>query len=337
MGFERILRRLLEYGVLAPSIYNSQPWKFSIDPKLGMIEVYPDKERAGPETLDPRRRDLYLALGACVEHMVLAAPALGYEIKEELFPDKGRSELTARLVLKALPEAVPETLFSALLTRQSHAGEYKEGSVGETHLDRLRSLQPFSTQEKIYLMTEEVDRQKLIQLLHDISHDGSGIKQMVDEGARWISPRSDGLEGLPMAHLGLPISVKVRFKALRYFGYSREIREVARQALLRQGHGIGAPAYLLMTTQNAAPQGYFNAGKWHARLALTLSEMELGSQTLHLPVFLESSHAALRQMFNAAASEEPVLLLRFGQPEKKSWPKTSRRPPDQCFLKADRE
>ena len=48
MGFERILRRLLEYGVLAPSIYNSQPWKFSIDPKRGIIGVYADEERARP-------------------------------------------------------------------------------------------------------------------------------------------------------------------------------------------------------------------------------------------------------------------------------------------------
>jgi hypothetical protein len=333
MGFEKILRRLLEYGVLAPSIYNGQPWKFSMEPNHGVIEIYADGDRARPATLDPKRRDLYLALGACLEHMVLASLALGYEIKEELFPDKVRPELAARLVLKILPESVPETLFSALLTRQSHAGKYKEGSVGETHLDRLRSLPPFSAHEKIYLVTEEVGRQKLNQFLHDLSHEGSGNQKLVEEGARWITPRSNPLEGLPMAHLGLPISVKARFAALRYFGYGREIREVSRQALLRQGHGTEAPAYLLMTSQNPTHQGYFNAGRWHARLALTLSEMELGSQTLHLPILLESGHAGLREIFQAGTPEEPVLLIRFGQPEKNRWPKTSRRPAEQCVLR----
>jgi hypothetical protein len=182
-------------------------------------------------------------------------------------------------------------------------------------------------------LTEETGRQKLVQFLHDLSHEGSGNKEMVEEGARWITPRSGALEGLPMAYLGLPISVSARFKALRYFGYGREIREVSRQTLLRQGHGIEAPAYLLMTGQDPTPQGYFNAGRWHARLALTLSEMELGSQTLHLPVSLEPGHAGLRELFQAGASEEPVLLLRFGQPEVKKWPKTSRRPAEQCVLR----
>src|SRR5260221_9309801 len=114
MGFERILRRLIEYGLLAPSIYNSQPWKFLIEPKQGVIEIYADEERVRPLEIDSRRRDLYLALGAYVEHMVLAAPALGYEIKEELFPGESPRGWVARLALTPLPETVPETLFSVI-------------------------------------------------------------------------------------------------------------------------------------------------------------------------------------------------------------------------------
>jgi len=51
----------------------------------------------------------------------------------------------------------------------------------------------------------------------------------------------------------------VRFALLRYFGYQREIREVARQTLLRQGHGVEAPAFLLMTTQDSTRRVFY---KW---------------------------------------------------------------------------
>src|SRR5580658_5827042 len=131
MGFEKVLNRLLEYAVLAPSIYNSQPWKFTLDPQRGSVEVHPDSARTKPERIDPQHRDLSLALGACVEYMALAAPALGYELKEHLFPWNG---VAAQLTLKALPEAMPESLFSSMLIRQTHSGRYRENALEEIHL-----------------------------------------------------------------------------------------------------------------------------------------------------------------------------------------------------------
>jgi nitroreductase len=330
MGFERILGRLLEYGVLAPSLYNSQPWKFSIDPERGVIGVYADPEKV------PAGRDLYLALGACMENMVLAGPALGYEVKEELLLGDStphENTLVARLTLKAATDVAPDPLFSTLLIRQTHSGKYKEESVQEIHLDRLRKLEPFSPNEKIYFITEKSALQTLLQLLHDVSHEGSQKQDLIEEGARWINPGSKPLEGLPMIHLGLPLSVKARFSVMRYFGYVREMREVARQTLLRQGHRIEAPAFLLMTTENPTPFGYFNAGRWHARIALTLSEIELAAQTLHLPMVLPSRYPRLKEIFGVSSNEEPVLLLRFGQPERKAWPRTFRRPVEQCVYK----
>ena len=329
MGFEKILRRLLEYGVLAPSIYNSQPWKFSIDSKRGIIGVYADKERVAAK---PKRGDLYLSLGACVEYIVLAGPALGYEIQETLFPRGDQEGPAALLLIKPLAEAMPETLFGTLLTRQTNAGKYLERSVKEIHLDRLKAMPPFSSSEKIYLVTEDAGRQTLIQLLHDLSHEGSGFEWLVEEEERWIRPSTNPLDGLPLDHLGLPLSTGIRFACLKPFFYAKEIREVARQALLRQGHRIEAPAFLLMTTQNPTSRGYFNAGRWYARLALTLTDMEIACQSLHLPIAMADKRGQLNALFQAAGFEEPVLLMRFGQPEKKIWPKTSRRPIDQYFL-----
>ncbi|HTC21175.1 MAG TPA: hypothetical protein VK859_10025 [bacterium] len=335
MSYEKIGLRLLEYAVLAPSIYNSQPWKFSLNASSGAVEIYPDEGRSRPLELDPRQRDLYLALGACLENLVLAGPALGYDGQEKLFPQgppENRLVPAARLELRPVSEVMPEPLFSTLLIRHSHAGAYKPASVAEIHLQRLRALPAFSGQEKLYFMTEDSQRQELSLLLHDLSHEGCLKAAMVMEAARWITPKTGGLEGLPMAHIGLPPSVKVRFAFLRYLAFGKELREVARQALLRQGHGIEAPAFLLMTTGNPGPVGYLNAGRWAQRILLTLNEMELAFQILHLPISLSFCHADLRQRFGAPEGEEPVLLIRFGQPENKKWPPTYRRPVEEVLL-----
>jgi hypothetical protein len=204
--------------------------------------------------------------------------------------------------------------------------------VGDIHLARLRVLPAFSDAEKIYVVTEDAPRQALSLQLHDLSHEGCLKAAMVMEAARWITPKTEGFEGLPMAHIGLPISVKVRFAFLRHLAFAKELREVARQALLRQGHGIEAPAFLLMTTRDPGPAGYLNAGRWAQRILLTLNEMELAFQILHLPISLSFCHADLRQRFGAPEGEEPVLLIRFGQPENKKWPPTHRRPVEELLL-----
>ncbi len=328
MGYDKIGRRLLEYAVLAPSIYNSQPWKFSLGKDDGTLELYPDEERARPHELDPKQRDLYWALGACLENIALAGPALGYEVQMVLFPPAapGQPQPVARLSLKPLSEVMPEPLFPTLLIRHSHAGAYKQGTVAEIHLERLRALLPPSGPEKIHIMVEDAQREALIPFLHDLSHEGSQSAALVEEGARWISPKPQAEGGLPMASIGLPLSVKARFVLLHFLNLRGELKEVSRQTLLRQGHQIEAPAFLLMTTSNPNPAGYLNAGRWCQRIMLTLNEMELGFQTLHLPLSMASRHGELNMHFGAAGGEEPVWLARFGQPESKNWPRTHRRP-----------
>jgi len=323
MGFERVCRRLLEYGILAPSVYNTQPWKFLVDGQKGIIEVRADFSRTRSREIDEKQRDLYLALGACVESMILAAPALGYEVELSMFTNE---RVVASLKLKPMTETLPESLFTSLLIRQTHAGFYKENSVQELHLERLRNVPAFSARERLHFLNSEKDREKLISLLHDLSHEEAGNSTLVEEAVHWIKPQPDALEGLLLRCLGLPVSIKMRFAFLRHFSYAREIKEVARQALLKQGHGAEAPAYLLMTTQMPERESYFNAGRWYIRLALTLSEIELGAQVLHLPTTLKRAHPSLLKLFKASHAEEPVLLLRFGQPADKKWPKTYRQP-----------
>jgi len=324
MGFERICQRLLEYGVLAPSIYNSQPWKFVVDGARGIIEVQSDISRARPGEIDPHQRDLYLALGACIENMVLAAPALGYEIELSLFP---KADVAASLKLKPMSETMPESLFPSLLIRQTHAGVYKENSVQALHLERLLNIPAFSPDEKLHVLNSDVIQKQLIPFLNDLSHEGALNQTLIDEGARWIRTEPEADDGLSLGHLGLPISVKTRFAFLRYLFYQKEVKEVARQVLLRQGHQVDAPAFVLITVQKSSRENYLNAGRWYARLALTLSEIELGAQTLHLPITLKTAHTPLLDFFKASPEEEPVFLIRLGQPVEKKWPKTSRKHP----------
>lgn len=327
MGYERVGRRLLEYAVRVPSFYNSQPWRFTLKASQGVIEVWPEPTRARGADLDPGARETHLALGASVEAMALAAPSLGHMLKVEAFPE-GPNGPAARLTLSHPGEVMPEPLFTSLLNRHSHAGAYAPEKPAEVQLDRLKLFPAPSAEEKVHLLIEEPKVADFVKWLHDLSHEASQDKALVEEGARWIRPNASDPTGLPMDFLALPISVKVRFALLRYFNYAKEIREVSRQALLKQGHGVEAPAYLLITTTRPGYLGFFESGRYLEGLQLTLTDMDLAFQCLYPPVGLRHFRGELQGFFGAGEKQDPVALLRFGKPLKKDWPISSRLMPE---------
>jgi hypothetical protein len=220
---------------------------------------------------------------------------------------------------------MPEPLFTSLLNRHSHAGAYTSQKPAEVQQDRIKLFPAPSAEEKVHLLIEEPKVADFVKWLHDVSHEASQDKALVEEGARWIRPNPSDPTGLPMDFLGLPISVKVRFALLRYFNYQKEIREVSRQALLRQGHGVEAPAYLLVTTTRPGYLGFFESGRYLQGLQLTLTDMELAFQSLYPPVGLRHFRGDLQAFFGAPEKADPVALLRFGQPIQKRWFLSGRR------------
>ena len=65
---------VLEAAALAPSVHNSQPWRFRVLPDR--IELHADLSRRLPAT-DPDDKELRLACGAALANLRIALEALG--------------------------------------------------------------------------------------------------------------------------------------------------------------------------------------------------------------------------------------------------------------------
>jgi hypothetical protein len=94
------LQRIVELACLAPSVHNTQPWRWCARGRT--IELQRDAQRMLP-VADPRGRNLAISCGAALHHAQVAARALGWK-PVVTRPERGVGEdVVARIELEPAP------------------------------------------------------------------------------------------------------------------------------------------------------------------------------------------------------------------------------------------
>ena len=93
----RTVRSALELAARAPSVHNTQPWRWRVAD--GSVELLADEGRRLRAT-DQDGRDLLLSCGAALHHLRVALAAAGVGTTVHRLPDPARPELLARVDLR---------------------------------------------------------------------------------------------------------------------------------------------------------------------------------------------------------------------------------------------
>jgi hypothetical protein len=84
-NIETQIKFLLRYAILAPSTYNTQPWKFKIEKNKLIIK--PDFTKKLPAK-DPKNRELWISIGGMVENFRIFILNLIKKANNKLFSNK---------------------------------------------------------------------------------------------------------------------------------------------------------------------------------------------------------------------------------------------------------
>ncbi len=115
--------KILEAGGQAPSGSNSQPWKFKVNGNTIEIIALPEKDHP---ILNFRYRGTWIAHGALIENLLIAASALGYKADLELIPLSPISQITARIKLsQGDVQKENLSLYQTISTRATNRKPYK--------------------------------------------------------------------------------------------------------------------------------------------------------------------------------------------------------------------
>jgi hypothetical protein len=127
---------LIATAARAPSVHNTQPWRFKAGPDA--IELYADPRRK--LRVDPVGREMLISCGAALFGLRLAVRSLGYQPLVELLPDPARLRLLARVRLGAVaPMSADERgMLEAMPHRHTHRGPFAAGPLPPGLLVRLQ-------------------------------------------------------------------------------------------------------------------------------------------------------------------------------------------------------
>ena len=126
---------LINYAVLAPSIHNSQPWKFNVS--KDEIRLYADEARWLP-VADADKREYFISLGCALENLIIAAEHFGYTCQTVYFP--GEVGLVAVVKFAPSIQSIPDPwLFGAIQSQKSSDMPYLDRVIPDEDLEKLQN------------------------------------------------------------------------------------------------------------------------------------------------------------------------------------------------------
>ena len=300
LTFTEQLHHVVQEAGLAPSVHNTQPWRFATLPDGLELHADPARRLA---VLDPDGRQLHLSCGAALFHARVAARGLGLDVQVRLLPDPERPQLLAVLRLSPGAPASPDdiALTTAVLHRHTYRGTFAGDPVPQPLVDRLRA----TAEAEGAILAEVARRDQLIELSVLLSHANQTEEQdksYLAELSRWVHTDDSALDGLPVE----PAAQSAPGSSLRQRDFTMGHPENTGGTAPTPDR----PLVLVLATPADDELSWLRAGQALAAVLLRAAEQDVQAQPLGQVTDVPAYRARLRTILGLVAV--PQLVLRMG-------------------------
>jgi hypothetical protein len=307
------LRRAVARAVLAPSVHNTQPWRFVIDGER--LEIHADRSRR-LRVLDPTGRQMTISCGCALFNARIALAAAGYDATIERYPDPARPDLVARLTLgRQSGEPMPLAALDVMIDlRQTNRRRFASDPVPPEVVDGLIEAAA-AADAQLYEIKDPEQRFSVAKLSQEADREQNANPAYRAELRAWTTDdpkQRDGVPSLAVPHVdaGANDDIPIRDFDTRGMGWLPvETRSSMNQSLL------------LLGTLDDRPPAWLRAGEALEHVLLEVTRQGYAASPLTQVVEIPVTRARLRS--DLRLDMQPHVLLRVGRAPKT--PATRRR------------
>lgn len=297
-----VLRLAAERAALAPSIHNTQPWRFRI--RGHALEMLVDPERQ-LEVIDPGSRQLVISCGCALFNARVGVAASRYSMTVERFPEPGEPDLFARITLgePRAPWTPLVRLDDAIERRRSNRREFFEHRVSEEVVWELTTAA--AAEGAVVVTTEDPAQRRIVaDLIREANAIESADPDYRAELQRWTTStttRDDGVttRSFPQ-HVASQADVPLRDFADAVVGQMPPVTDSGLDQCL-----------LVLGTDGDDRLAWLRAGEALERLWLEATRLDHVASLISQPVEVRRTRTNLR--IELGLTVWPQVVLRVGQ------------------------
>ncbi len=293
------VRHVVEAATLAPSVHNTQPWRFVSHVDGFALLAERSRQLA---VLDPTGRQLHLSCGAALANACVAARALGLDAHVRLLPSSDGDLLADVTLVPGSPATAPElALAEAVLARHTTRTAFTPtplqaavlaelAAVAESEGAMLRQVRPEEMTELLVLLSQA-----------DALEEGNPAYRQ--ELATWVRATHGSDDGIPSAALA---DLTDRGSSLRLRDFALTSHE--------QGSGgapvVERPDVVVLTTVGDDAAAWLHAGQALELVLLHAAVAGVQAQPLGQVTDTEAPRRRLQAVLGLVGV--PQLVLRLG-------------------------
>jgi len=282
-GISPDVERILEAGNTAPSGENCQPWHFVVRGAIIEVHLLPERDTSA---YNWGQRSSYLANGAAIENIVIAASAEDYRTEVSYFPNPVDALHIATIFLTKDPSCKLDALAAYTGTRISNRKTYKKDSL--TSEERRALLA--ATENYYGSMTLVEEREDIKRLGHvgstneEVMLANRSLHQFFFNHVSWTKEEDEKKKvGFYIKTLELPLPAEMMFKLFRHWSIMRILGTIGFNHIVGKQNGAtnaSAAAMGAFMIEGIEPIDFVKIGRAIERFWLTAASLGLSVQPL---------------------------------------------------------
>ena len=293
------LTAIAELACRAPSLHNSQPWRWVFD--HGRLHLFADHDRVARHT-DTTGSEVLMSCGAALDHLRIAAAAAGWHTTIARFPRPHDSDHLATIAFRSA----------------EHVDEH-DGALGDAILQRRTDRFAFTAPEpwadlEATLLAALADTPVKMNVIGDDGRPALADASRRSEEHRrndasyryellWWTHHSDSTEGIPPTALPSPAQAAQIDVARDFPTYDND----SLTPVVQRDHS----KILILSTYDDSQENVLSCGEALSRVLLECTTAGFATCTLTHMMEVHASREIVRRLVGIHRSE-PQVLIRVG-------------------------